>query len=232
MKKIKCVFLVIVLGFTIGVTSGLSVNEKPFTVERFYSESDEITSEISEISGIKDEIAKYAKLNPDDIDLNDMYKLYTEADKILTENLTGKQALDILNESDYLWVLPISSNDINVTFTFHDGKVNSYADDYYDKRYKETVCLTESFSTDKTTDGIIYFIDFTTLRTSAGVIITEDENYIKCFNEGINHYSDDEIELSKDYLPQSEIVELVKKWENDGLINRNKTTPWGDILYG
>lgn len=56
----------------------------------------------------------------EDIDLNDMYKLYISPD-IITSNATGSTALTALTSCDYVWILPVHIDNITITITLQRG---------------------------------------------------------------------------------------------------------------
>lgn len=57
----------------------------------------------------------YEHITSEDIDFNNMYKRYGNANEILTKNLTGKDAMKFFeNCDDYVWVMPISLGDITI----------------------------------------------------------------------------------------------------------------------
>jgi hypothetical protein len=269
MKKIKYIFIVLTMLF-IFATNITAVDI--LTAENFY---DGNADDISEISELREQTANWVNfiidgentenlfssgghslINPADIDFNNMFKLYTDTNKILTENLVGQRALDVINNSDYLWILPLSLEDITVTVTFQKGpplspdrahllsdedieriianegkwEINSVSIDYLDTRYEDTVRSANDFFTSnegsalRSIDNTVYFIAASVLRTTAGIVITDEENYIKCFSEGMNQFETDTIEISKNFLPQAEIIKLIER------LNLNNSSPAGGFI--
>lgn len=59
-------------------------------------------------------------ISVEDIDINNMYKLYISPD-IIASNATGSVALTALSSCDYVWVLPVHIENITITITLQRG---------------------------------------------------------------------------------------------------------------
>lgn len=60
-------------------------------------------------------------ISVEDIDLNDMYKLYISPN-IIASDATGSVALSALSSCDYVWVLPVHIENITITITLQRGR--------------------------------------------------------------------------------------------------------------
>ena len=136
MKKLSIIMVSLILCSMAGLTA-FAGNSNALRIESVESDSGK-----DEIYALRDKIAKrvndiisgentehlYSKnthghISSEDIDFNNMYKQYGNANEILTKNLTGRDAMNFLeNCDDYIWVMPISLGDITITVILGVGQ--------------------------------------------------------------------------------------------------------------
>lgn len=271
MKKIKYIFIAIIMlfVFTTNIAAESMVkNISDITIENFYNSD---RKDISEISNLKDDIVaavdetlvtenKRSKMTSIDVDFNNMYKVYIEADKILEENLVGETALKVLNQSEYLWLLPISIDDVVVTVSFIIGRPfneENYETDEEGQRilsdkeieeiksqegkwklhfiaigdmetdFKNAIKSADKLISNKQSiNNTVYFINSPMLRTTVGIVIGDDNNYIKCFNSHAI-YDDMKKNNINEYLSQKEVIELSKPFVEQMRASANSGTLGG-----
>ena len=175
----------------------------------------------------------------ENIDFAKMYKEYENADEIFMQNLTGKAAIDALNNLNYSWIMQFHFEDITVDVVVQRGRpVNKervYATDDNGERVlsDEQISILEArvgkwyvssygigYLNTRYEDAIrnaqkIESIDNTVhfISTSIGIcafIATDDGNYINCFDDRLlNEYNTKD----SDYIEQSKIVNLYNDYK-------------------
>ncbi|MCL2814336.1 MAG: hypothetical protein FWD23_07030 [Oscillospiraceae bacterium] len=127
MKKLSIIMVLLVLGSVAAVTVSAENNnalriesvEADSGKDEIYALKDKIVESLNRIISSENIEHLYSQnthehITSEDIDFNNMYKRYGNANEILEKNLTGRQAVEFFESCDYNWVMPISLGDITI----------------------------------------------------------------------------------------------------------------------